>query len=103
MSDIPSNHTFGPLLPETHNDKNKVVTGSRRSGWRDLGSTVLILGMAVFVAFLIIAFVFRSYEVDGPSMESTLQNSDKLIIWKVPRTVSDITGHPYIPNRGDII
>ena len=50
-----------------------------------------------------IAFVFRSYQVDGPSMENTLQNSDKLIIWKVPRTWSDITGHAYIPNRGDIV
>jgi signal peptidase I len=36
-------------------------------------------------------------------MENTLQNNDKLIIWKVPRTWASITGHPYIPNRGDII
>jgi signal peptidase I len=36
-------------------------------------------------------------------MENTLQNADKLIIWKVPRTWARITGHPYIPKRGDII
>jgi signal peptidase I len=36
-------------------------------------------------------------------MENTLQNNDKLIIWKVPRTWSDITRHDYIPGRGDII
>jgi signal peptidase I len=36
-------------------------------------------------------------------MENTLQNNDKLIIWKVPRTIASITGHPYIPKRGDII
>jgi len=73
------------------------------SGWRELFSTIGILLTALLVAFFIIGFVFRSYQVDGPSMESTLHDTDKLIIWKVPRTWAHITGHPYIPNRGDII
>ena len=73
------------------------------SGWREAASTVGILLTALVVALLIIGFVFRSYQVDGPSMESTLQNADKLIIWKVPRTWAMITRHDYIPNRGDII
>lgn len=74
-----------------------------RSGWREFFSTVAILGGALLVALFIITFVFRSYQVDGPSMEATLQNDDKLIIWKVPRTWARITGHDYIPDRGDII
>ena len=57
----------------------------------------------IAVAMFMINFVFRSYQVDGISMEPTLENNDKLIIWKVPRTWADITGHPYIPKRGDII
>jgi signal peptidase I len=73
------------------------------SGWRELISTIGILLTALAVALLIIAFVFRSYQVDGPSMENTLQNADKLIIWKVPRTWASITRHAYLPNRGDII
>jgi signal peptidase I len=74
-----------------------------QSGFAELLSTLSILFVALLVAFLMITFVFRSYEVDGPSMQNTLQNADKLIIWKVPRTWSSITGQPYIPNRGDII
>jgi len=74
-----------------------------RSAWQELLSTVGILVTALLVALFIIAFVFRSYQVDGPSMESTLHNSDKLIIWKVPRSWARITGHPYIPARGDVI
>lgn len=70
---------------------------------RELLSTVGILVTAVLVALFIITFVFRSYQVDGTSMLNTLQNGDKLIIWKVPRTWSRVTGHPYIPKRGDII
>lgn len=73
------------------------------SGWRELFSTLGILAAALLVALFIIAFVFRSYQVDGPSMETTLHNTDKLIIWKVPRSWSNLTGHPYIPNRGDVV
>jgi signal peptidase I len=71
--------------------------------WREFLSTIGILVTALGVALLIIAFVFRSYQVDGPSMRTTLENSDKLIIWKVPRTIASITNHSYIPKRGDII
>jgi signal peptidase I len=70
---------------------------------REFFSTIGILGTALVIALLMIGFVFRSYQVDGPSMQNTLQNSDKLIIWKVPRTWSRFTHHAYIPNRGDII
>ncbi len=82
----------------------QIETGPpHRSGWRELFSTLSILVTALLVALLIITFVFRSYQVDGPSMETTLQNNDKLIIWKVPRTWASITRHDYIPKRGDVI
>jgi signal peptidase I len=77
--------------------------GRNHSGWRDFFSTIAILATALAVALLLITYVFRSYEVDGPSMQNTLHNDDKLIIWKVPRTWARITGHNYIPKRGDII
>ncbi len=73
------------------------------SGWRDFASTVGILVTALLVALFMIGFVFRSYQVDGPSMQQTLQNQDKLIIWKVPRTWARLTHHAYIPKRGDVI
>ncbi len=66
-------------------------------------SMVLLLITATLIAFLIITFVFRSYRVDGQSMENTLQNNNMLIVWKVPRTWSMITGHQYVPKRGSII
>jgi len=70
---------------------------------REFLSFIGILGTALGVALLIVAFIFRSYQVDGPSMRNTLQNNDKLIIWKVARTWSKVTRHSYIPDRGDII
>lgn len=84
-------------LPPAPNDANEP------SGWRDFLSTVGILATALAVAFLMITFVFRSYQVDGPSMQQTLQNGDKLIIWKVPRTIARVTNSNYIPERGEVI
>lgn len=64
----------------------------------------LLLFLAVIIfAVCIPAFVVRSYQVDGQSMETTLDDNDRLIVDKVPRTIARITGHPYIPHRGDII
>ena len=93
-----------PELPE----EDPIVSGQggankQPSGLRDFGSFIGILGIAALLAFLLISFVFRSYAVDGPSMQSALQNEDKLIIWKVPRTIARLTGHQYVPNRGDVI
>src|ERR1700722_2164344 len=86
-------------------DSEREIRGSidHGSAWKDFFSTIAILAAALLIAVLMISFVFRSYQVDGPSMEPTLQNNNKLIIWKVPKTWSDITGHAYIPKRGDII
>jgi len=68
-----------------------------------LVSTVGVFIAAPILALLIITFVFQPYQVDGSSMEKTLQNNDRLVVWKLPKTISKITGNPYIPNRNDII
>lgn len=70
---------------------------------RDLFSVVAVLACALLLAFGLISFVFQSYQVDGPSMETSLQNSDHLIVWKVPRTIARLTGHPYVPERSNVI
>lgn len=36
-------------------------------------------------------------------METTLQDSDRLIVWKLGRTWSGLTGSDYVPKRGDIV
>ena len=100
--DIVGNCMNEPIPPIVPLDQNP-ETAKRHSAWRELFSTLGILLTALLVALFIIGFVFRSYQVDGPSMQNTLQNADKLIIWKVPRTWASITGHAYIPDRGDII
>lgn len=85
-----------PGLPEAHVQKPS-------GGWRSAMSTIAILLAAPVLAVLLTTFVFQSYEVEGRSMETTLQNSDRLIVWKVPRTLAKVTKHSYIPNRLDVV
>lgn len=87
--------SFGPYLPPTKQSDNE--------GLKSILSTIAILIAAPIVALFLTAFVFQSYEVDGPSMETTLQNHDRLLVSKVQRTFAKITRSDYIPKRGDII
>lgn len=98
-----------PKIPDA--DQNPIKQ-AKTENWTEDGKTssvagffsnfLLIVGALVF-ALLINQFVFQSYEVDGSSMEPTLQNRDRLIIWKLPRTWSLLTHHDYQPKRGDVV
>lgn len=76
---------------------------SNRNFLRETLLSIAILLAAFVAALLLITYVFQSYVVDGPSMQNTLHNGDRLIVWKAPRTWASITGGQYVPARGDII
>lgn len=82
---------------------NRRKNGFKRETIKSLLATVGILLIAPILALAITAYVFQSYEVDGPSMEPTLKSNDRLIVWKVGRTWSRITGREYIPPRGTVV
>lgn len=92
-----------PLPPKISPESKRPSRQTTPENWRSVLSTIVILLIAPLVALLLMAFVFQSYQVDGPSMQTTLQQNDRLIVWKTPRTWARITGNPYIPERGDII
>lgn len=71
--------------------------------WRQWLPTTLILAAALILAFTLKAYIIQPYVVDGQSMETTLQDHDRLLVDKLPQTFAHISGHAYIPNRGDII
>jgi len=110
MQDTPNNNLLGktatahssPIEPEV---KKQPPTKRPKNEKPKSGvlSTVSVIIAALTMAFLLVTFVFHSYQVDGPSMQPSLQNGDRLIVWKVPRTIARITGNAYIPNRGDVI
>jgi signal peptidase I len=68
-----------------------------------LASLFLFLVIPIGIALILTAFIIQSYQVDGQSMETTLQDHDRLIVDKIPRTWARLTHHEYVPKRGDII
>lgn len=84
---------------------NKVATSivNKLRSLKGLVGTVALFGAAFLAAIAINAFIFQPYEVDGSSMEPTLQNGDRLIVFKLGRTWERITGGEFIPKRGEIV
>ena len=49
------------------------------------------------------AYVFRSYNVVGHSMDYTLSENDRLIVNRLAVSMSHLSGKEYVPERGQII
>jgi len=100
MADYDFQQSTAPVQPSLDEQAQKT---KRSESIKSIVSTIAVLLIAPLVALCMTAFVFQSYQVDGESMQTTLFNNDRLIVWKAAKTWSHITGHPYIPARGDII
>ncbi len=86
----------------TKYDPEPIHEATKR-GWKNIASTGAILLIAPILAVFITIFVFQSYEVYGMSMETTLQDGDRLIVQKLSKNWSKIRGKVYIPQRGEVV
>lgn len=75
----------------------------KQTGIKSLITTLLILASAPLLALFITSFVFQSYEVDGPSMQTTLENGERLVVMKLGKTLAEARGGSYIPAKDSII
>lgn len=71
---------------ETEGKKNKTL-GRELLEWAEA------IVLAVLVAMVIRGFIFTVVRVDGQSMDHTLANNDRLIVWRLG----------YEPKQGDIV
>ena len=70
---------------------------------KDIISILVFITCVVIGTILINTFVFRSFNVVGPSMESTLYTGDRLIVDRLPVTWAQLQNKTYTPKRGQII
>jgi signal peptidase I len=68
--------------------------GARRR--RALVDWIIVIGVALLVAFLVRTFVLAHFVVDGTSMYSTLNTGDRVFVNKLSYRLHD-------PNRGDVV
>lgn len=65
---------------------------------------LVVFALCVFAGTMLInSFVFRSFNVEGQSMEKTMQSGDRLIVNRIPVTWSQLQNKEYVPERGQII
>ncbi len=64
---------------------------------------ILFVVLVVVGVFIINSFIFRSFNVEGPSMEKTMYTGDKLIVNKLPVSWQHLQRQEYIPDRGQVI
>ena len=70
---------------------------------KDVISIGIFIVCVIIGTILINTFVFRSFNVVGPSMEKTLYTGDRLIVDRLPVTWSQLQNKTYIPKRGQVI
>ncbi len=75
----------------------------QHKGIKDAVSIVVFVVLVVLGTLFINAFIFRSFNVEGPSMETTLHTGDRLIVNRLPVTWAQLQNKPYIPSRGQVI
>lgn len=70
---------------------------------KDAFNIAIFITCVLIGTLLINTFVFRSFNVLGPSMEKTLFTGDRLIVNRLPVTWSQLQNKQYIPERGNVI
>ena len=102
MEPVPRKNKLHDSKPDTPVGVSSADRSIKGAGWQ-AASVIAIVACALVLALIIKAFLFQPYIVDGQSMETTLQNNDRLLVNKIPRTIARIDGQAYVPRRGDII
>lgn len=67
-----------------------------------LSLVIFVIGVAISTV-LLNAFVFQTFNVEGASMETTMYTGDRLIVNRLPVTMSKLQNKNYTPKRGQII
>lgn len=85
---------------ETASNNRSGGSSSRGDGFEQVKSLFTILISSVALSFIMLTFVFRTYNVNGSSMRPTLSDGDRVIVNKLEKTKQRDS---FIPKRGQII
>lgn len=75
----------------------------RHPGTKDVLSILLFVGCVAIGTLFINSFIFRTFSVVGPSMETTMQTGDRLIVNRLPVTGAQLQNKEFVPERGEVI
>ncbi len=83
--------------------ENKVSFFKRYPIVKDFVNLIVFVACVIIGTMFLNAYVFRSYNVVGHSMDYTLSENDRLIVNRLAVSMSHLSGKEYVPERGQII
>ena len=83
--------------------ENKVSFFKRYPIVKDFVNLIVFVACVILGTMFLNAYVFRSYNVVGHSMDNTLSENDRLIVNRLAVSMSHLSGKEYVPERGQII
>ncbi|NND75872.1 MAG: signal peptidase I [Ilumatobacter sp.] len=98
MSDVWDDDQDGSVLVDTDDTAEFGLNKPEKktSGARAFFDWVVVVTVALLVAFVVRGFVLAHFVVDGSSMDSTLETGDRVFVNKLSYRLHD-------PNRGDVV
>jgi len=93
--DDPLAEGTGVAVAESEADETPPIDVAARRR-RALLDWVVVIGIALLVAFVVRTFVLAHFVVDGTSMSTTLHDGDRVFVNKLSYRLHD-------PNRGDVV
>src|SRR5262245_43768907 len=81
---------------EPEDDSTESTPSAARRRARGLLDWIVVIGVALLVAFLVRTFVLAHFVVDGHSMDTTLHDGDRVFVNKLSYRLHD-------PHRGDVV
>jgi signal peptidase I len=80
--------------------ESDISDSTEDNDWRHaflvVGEWIVVVLIAIGAAFLIRTFLFQQYYIDGPSMQTTLSQRDRVLVNKLSYKLHDV-------NRGDVV
>jgi len=72
------------------------VGANSNPGMKAIREWVTVIGVALFIAFIVRGFVLQQFYISGPSMESTLFQNNRVLVNKLSYRLHDV-------DRGDVV
>lgn len=72
------------------------VGANSNPGMKAIREWVTVIGVALFIAFIVRGFVLQQFYISGPSMESTLFQNNRVLVNKLSYRLHDV-------HRGDVV
>ena len=93
VSGRPTRGTDEPKVTEKQMDQSSPTTAQRIRSWAE---TIAVFAVGLVLALVVRAFVLQAFSIPSDSMVPTLEQGDRVVVWKPSDSIADL-------DRGDVI